>query len=330
MGLLIDGQWQDLWYDTKSSGGRFIRSESQFRHWVTVDGQPGPTGEAGFKAEKDRYHLYVSYACPWAHRTLIYRALKGLEEIISVSFVHWLMDKDGWTFDSEKDNIVGDNLYDLTFAHQLYTKANSQYSGRVTVPILWDKKKETIVSNESSDIIRMFNTTFDTIGAKSGNYYPEALQDDIDTLNEEIYHNINNGVYKCGFATSQSAYDEAIVPLFDTLERLDARLSNQRFLLGDTPTEVDWRLFPTLYRFDAIYVCHFKCCKKRLTDFSNLWPYTRDLYQWNGISKTTNLEHAIKHYYLSHTTINPSKIIPSITNIDWEAPHNRAAWNNTV
>ncbi len=310
MGMLVDGQWQDVWYDTKTTGGRFVRSESQFRHWVTADGSAGPTGEAGFKAEAGRYHLYASYACPWVHRVLIYRALKGLENMIDVSFVHWLMRGDGWTFAATPDGIVGDRLFHLDFAHQLYTKADSQYSGRVTVPILWDKKNNTIVSNESAEIIRMLNSAFDDIGATPGDYYPVDQRDDIDSLNELIYHNINNGVYKCGFATSQEAYDEAIDPLFDTLDELEQRLASHRFLCGEAPLEVDWRLFPTLFRFDAIYYIHFKCAKKRIADYPNLSRYTRELYQWPGIAATTNMMHAKKHYYQSHLTINPHGVVP--------------------
>lgn len=319
MGLLVEGQWQDKWYDTKSSKGRFIRSNAQFRNWITPDGSAGSSGKSGFKAEANRYHLYVSYACPWAHRTLIYRALKGLEELIPISVVHWLMGKDGWTFNPDKDNLVRDNLYHYQFFHQLYTKADSRYSGRVTVPVLWDKQNETIVSNESSEIIRMFNSAFNNIGAKSGDYYPQNLRKEIDDLNEKIYHTINNGVYKCGFATSQAAYDEAVEPLFNTLDKLDAQLAHSRFLLGEQPTEVDWRLFPTLFRFDAIYFCHFKCCKKRLMDYEYLWPYARDLYQWPGIAETTNIEHAINHYYQSHTMINPNGIVPVPSDINWQA-----------
>lgn len=317
MGMLVDGKWHDVWYDTKSSGGRFIRSEAQFRNYITKDGSAGPTGEGGFKAESGRYHLYASYACPWVHRVLIYRALKGLEDIIDVSFVHWLMDKDGWTFQEDEQGIVGDKLYDFEFAHQIYTKANNIYSGRVTVPILWDKERETIVSNESSEIIRMFNSAFDDIGAKPGDYYPNDYRDEIDALNERIYKNINNGVYKCGFATSQAAYNEAIVPLFNMLDEIDDKLGQTRFLLGEKPLEADWRLFPTLFRFDAIYVGHFKCSKKRISDYKNLWRYARDLYQWPGIADTTNMNHAKRHYYESHITINPSRIVPIDSEIDF-------------
>lgn len=323
MGLLIDGQWHDQWYDTKKSDGKFIREDAQFRNWITPDGSAGPTGPAGFKAEAGRYHLFASYACPWVHRVLIFRALKGLEDMIGVSFVHWYMANNGWTFEEDKDGIVGDKLFGFQYAHQIYTKADPNYSGRVTVPILWDKKTHTIVSNESSEIIRMLNSAFDGIGAKEGDYYPEALRAEIDVLNERIYHNVNNGVYKAGFATSQPAYDEAIAPLFETLDWLDQKLGNSRFLAGDQPTEADWRLFPTLLRFDPVYVGHFKCSKKRIVDYLNLWAYTRDLYQWPGIAETINMDHVRKHYYVSHKTINPTGVVPMMPDIDWMEPHGR-------
>jgi len=318
MGMLINGHWEDVWYDTKSSSGHFVRSDAQFRNYITADGSAGPSGRGGFKAESGRYHLYASYACPWAHRALIYRSLKGLENMIDVSFVHWLMDKDGWTFKKDNEGIVGDALYNFDFFHQLYTKSDPGYSGRVTVPILWDKERETIVSNESSEIIRMLNSAFDGIGAKAENYYPIEHKNQIDNLNESIYHSINNGVYKCGFATTQEAYNDAIVPLFDKLDELDARLSHMPFLCGEKPLEADWRLFPTLFRFDAIYFSHFKCAKKRISDYPHLWRYARELYQWPGIAQTTNMEHAKRHYYESHVTINPSRIVPIDGEIDFD------------
>ena len=323
MGLLVNGEWRDQWYDTKSTGGKFERSKAQFRHWVTKDGAAGPSGEASFKAEAGRYHLYVSYACPWAHRTLIYRALKGLEDMIDVSFVHWLMRENGWTFDKDDHGIVKDNLFNFDFAHQIYTKADPDYTGRVTVPILWDKQKNTIVSNESSEIIRMFNTAFDAIGATPGDYYPEDLRAQIDELNDFIYDKVNNGVYKAGFATSQQAYEEAVYPLFEALDTLEERLSKSRYLLGDRLTEADLRFFPTLYRFDAIYVGHFKCGLKRLIDYPNLWAYTRDIYAIDAIKRTVNLEHARRHYYESHTMINPTGVVTIAPQIDWDAPHHR-------
>ncbi|MCH8163709.1 MAG: glutathione S-transferase family protein, partial [Proteobacteria bacterium] len=296
MGLLVDGRWQDRWYATEESKGRFVRSASQFRNWVTVDGAAGLKGSAGFKAEAGRYHLYVSYACPWANRTLIFRKIKGLEKIISLSVVHWHMAEDGWTF-VEGEGVIADPNLNANYLRDIYLKANNIYSGRVTVPVLWDKKTNTIVSNESSEIIRMFNSAFDEIGATEGDYYPESLREDIDALNERIYDTVNNGVYKAGFATTQEAYEEAVVALFETLDWLDVRLKLQRYVTGDQITEADWRLFTTLIRFDAVYVGHFKCNLKRLLDYPNLWAYTRDLYQQVGIDETINMHHIKQHYY---------------------------------
>ena len=323
MGLLVDGKWHDQWYDTQSTGGKFERSIAQFRNWITKDGAAGPTGKTGFKAEAGRYHLYASYACPWVHRVLIYRKLKGLESMIDVSFVHWYMAEHGWTFNKDDEGIVGDHLFDHEFAHQIYTKADPNYSGRVTVPILWDKETGTIVSNESSEIIRMLNSSFDNIGAKQGDYYPETLRTEIDALNDRIYNTVNNGVYKSGFSTTQEAYEEAVYPLFESLDWLEERLSKNRFLIGDQPTEADWRLFPTLYRFDCVYVGHFKCSIKRIVDYPNLWSYTRDLYQFPGIIDTVNMEHVRRHYYESHDTINPTRIVPIAPKINWDEPHDR-------
>ena len=316
MGLLIDGVWHDQWYDTSSTEGRFVRQASQFRNWVTPDGRPGPTGNGGFKAESGRYHLYVSYACPWAHRTLIFRVLKGLEQMISVSVVHWYMGEQGWTFESG-EGVIQDPLFNAQYLHQIYTKADPNYTGRVTVPILWDKDTQTIVNNESSEIIRMFNSAFDSIGAKSGDYYPEALRAEIDALNERIYTTVNNGVYKCGFATTQVAYEEALKPLFDTLDWLEQRLSNQRYLTGEQITEADWRLFTTLIRFDPVYVGHFKCNIRRIVDYPHLWRYVRELYQTPGVTDTVNFPHIKKHYYQSHKTINPTGIVPIGPAIDF-------------
>lgn len=323
MGLLIDGTWHDQWYDTDKHGGRFERWESAFRNWVTSDGAPGPAGEGGFKAEPGRYHLYVSYACPWAHRTLIYRSLKGLEDAIGVSVVHWLMRENGWTFQPDEDGVVGDDLFGSKYLYEIYLKAAPGYSGRVTVPVLWDKKTETIVSNESSEIIRMFNTAFDDAGAKAGDYYPEPLRAEIDKLNERIYATVNNGVYRAGFATTQDAYEEAVAPLFDTLDMLETRLASQRFLTGDRPTEADWRLLPSLLRFDLVYHGHFKCNVRRIVDYPNLWAYTRDLYQWPGIAATCNFAHAKRHYYESHLKVNPTGIVPTGPLLDFDAPHGR-------
>lgn len=328
MGLLIDGEWVDQWYDTASTGGRFERSESQFRSWITPDGAPGPSGDGGFPAEPGRYHLYVSYACPWAHRTLLVRALKGLTSMIDVSVVHWFMGRHGWTFDADPDGVVQDRLYGQPYLYEIYRKAQANYTGRVTVPVLWDTQRETIVSNESAEIIRMFNRAFDGLGATPLDLYPMHLRDEIDALNARIYDTVNNGVYKCGFATSQGAYDEAVGPLFETLGALEERLGRQRFLTGASPTEADWRLFPTLLRFDPIYVGHFKTNLYRLTDYPNLWGYTRDLYQWPGVRETIHLEHAKRHYYESHETINPARVVPIGPMIDFDAPHNRADLNS--
>ena len=322
MGLLQEGKWVDQWYDTKSTNGRFVRKAPQFRNWITADGAAGPSGKGGFKAEPGRYHLYVSLACPWAHRTLILRALKGLEKMISVSIVHWYMAENGWTFDVG-DGVVPDTVNGAQFLHQVYTQAKPDYSGRVTVPVLWDKHTKTIVSNESPEIIRMFNSTFDEVGAAQGDYYPEHLRSEIDALNDRIYTTVNNGVYRCGFATTQTAYEEAITPLFDTLDWLEDILSQKRYLTGAQITEADWRLFTTLIRFDPVYVGHFKCNIRRIADYPNLSNYLRDLYQQPGISRTVNMEHIKRHYYESHTSINPSRIVPKGPDIDFTMPHSR-------
>ena len=322
MGLLVDGQWQDQWYDTKSTGGRFKRQESQFRNWITPDGSPGPTGEGGFAAAPGRYHLYVSLACPWAHRTLIFRKLKGLEQMISLSVVHWAMLGEGWTF-QEDEGVIPDTVNNARVMHQVYTTADPVYSGRVTVPVLWDKERETIVSNESADIIRMLNSAFDGIGAAPGDYYPEALREEIDAINARVYDNVNNGVYKSGFATTQEAYEEAVKPLFATLDELDARLAGKRYLTGDTITEADWRLFTTLVRFDAVYVGHFKCNLRRIADYPHLSGYLRELYQWPGVRETVNFTHIKNHYYYSHETINPHRVVPLGPVLDLDAPHGR-------
>jgi len=323
MGLLQNGKWVDQWYETKAVKGRFVRKESSFRNWITPDGAPGPSGDGGFKAEAGRYHLYVSYACPWAHRTLIFRVLKGLEEMISLSVVNLHMGADGWTFDPG-DGVIPDPVNNANFFHQIYTAADPDYSGRVSVPTLWDKKTATIVSNESSEIIRMFNSAFDNIGATPGDYYPEALRPEIDPINERIYETLNNGVYRTGFSTSQEAYEEAVVPLFDTLDWLEEHLSDRRYLAGDTLTEADWRLFTTLVRFDPVYVGHFKCNLKRLIDYPNLAAYVRDLYQHPGVAETVFIDHIKLHYYGSHESVNPTGIVPLGPTIDFTEPHHRA------
>lgn len=322
MGLLMDGQWVDRWYDTASNQGKFIRSQSQFRNWVTADGSAGPTGQAGFKAEAGRYHLYVSLACPWAHRTLIFRKLKGLEEMISLSVVNPLMREHGWTFDYAQ-GVIEDPLHQAKFLHQIYTIADPKYSGRVTVPVLWDKQQNTLVSNESAEIIRMFNSAFDGIGAKAGDYYPEALRKEIDAINDEVYDNINNGVYKAGFATTQQAYEEAVYPLFEALDKVEKRLSENRYLVGNDITEADWRLFTTLLRFDAVYHGHFKCNLKRIEDYPNLSEYVRELYQWPGVAETVNMQHIKDHYYRSHKTINPTGVVPAGPLLNLDRPHTR-------
>lgn len=324
MGLLQNGQWVDKWYDTKSTDGRYVRKPSSFRNWVTADGNAGPTGASGFKAEDGRYHLYVSLACPWAHRTLIFRALKGLEDLIDISIVHWFMGSDGWTF-APGDGSTPDPINNATFLHQVYTAAEPDFTGRVTVPILWDKQQGTIVSNESADIIRMFNTAFDQVGAAPGDYYPEAEREEIDALNARIYDTVNNGVYKAGFATTQAAYESAFDPLFETLDWLEDRLSKRRYLMGDHLTEADWRLFTTLLRFDPVYVGHFKCNLRRIADYPNLSGYVRDLYQHPGVAATVDISYIKKHYYGSHETVNPTRVVPKGPLVDYAAPHNRAA-----
>lgn len=278
MGLLVDGNWEDKWYDTKSTGGKFKRSEAAFRNWITADGSAGPSGEGGFKAEAGRYHLYVSLACPWAHRALVFRALKGLTDLIDVSVVHPDMLGDGWTFDTDFDGATGDTLYGLPFARDVYLKAKPDMSGRVTVPILWDKERETIVSNESSEIIRMFNSAFDGITGDTQDFWPEDLREAIEPVNARIYDTVNNGVYKAGFATTQEAYEEAVYPLFESLDWIEGVLSENRYLMGDRVTEADWRLFTTLIRFDKVYHGHFKCNRRRIVDYPNIWGYLRELY----------------------------------------------------
>ncbi|MEM8654539.1 MAG: glutathione S-transferase family protein [Pseudomonadota bacterium] len=323
MGLLIDGVWHDQWYDTKKSGGKFERSQAKFRNWITADGSAGPSGEGGFPAASGRYHLYVSYACPWAHRALVFRKLKGLEDHIDISAVHPDMLSDGWTFEVDDKGATGDTLYSLPFARDIYTRADPQFSGRVTVPILWDKDRETIVSNESSEIIRMFNAAFDGITGNTADYWPEDLRSAMEPVNDRIYDTFNNGVYKSGFATTQAAYDDAVQPLFDTMDWLEERLSGARYLMGDRLTEADWRLWTTLVRFDAVYHLHFKCNRKRLMDYPHLWAYTRELYQVQGVAETVNMDHIVRHYHYSHESINPHRIVPINPVIDFEAPHGR-------
>jgi putative glutathione S-transferase len=310
MGLLVDGKWQDQWYDTESTGGRFVRQTSAFRNWITADGAAGPSGTGGFRGEPGRYHLYVSLACPWAHRTLIFRKLKHLEDRISLSVVHWLMLDNGWTF-APGEGVVPDPINHAQYLYQVYTAADPLYSGRATVPVLWDRKTGSIVSNESAEIIRMLNSAFDGLdGVPPVDFYPEHLREEIDALNERIYETVNNGVYKSGFATTQQAYEEAVQPLFETLDWLDRRLSGRRYLTGEAITEADWRLFTTLVRFDAVYYNHFKCNVRRIVDYEHLWPYAVDLYRQPGIADTIDYRHIKRHYYGSHRMINPTGIVP--------------------
>lgn len=323
MGQLIDGQWHDQWYDTASTGGRFVRDTAKFRNWVTPDGRPGPSGDGGFAAESGRYHLYVSLACPWAHRTLIFRTLKGLEDHIGVSVVHPDMGSEGWEFRQDHPGATGDRLHGLRFARELYTRADPGISGRVTVPILWDTARDTIVSNESAEIIRMLNTAFDGLTGNTDDYWPEDLRAEIEPVNARIYDTLNNGVYRAGFATTQKAYDAAIGPLFDTLDWLDERLSRHRYLMGARLTEADWRLFTTLIRFDKVYHTHFKCNRARIVDYPDLWAYLRELYQWPGVAGTVDFDHITRHYYYSHDMINPHRIVPSGPALDLTAPHGR-------
>jgi len=316
MGLLIDGKWHDQWYDTKSHQGAFEREAAQLRNWVTTEGAAGPSGESGFKAESGRYHLYVSLACPWAHRTLIFRQLKALQDHISVSIVSPDMLSDGWTFD-ENTGSTGDALYHSEFLHQIYTKNKADYTGRVTVPVLWDKKNECIVSNESSEIIRMLNSAFNAITGNTLDFYPQDLREAIDVINRQVYQHINNGVYRCGFATTQSAYEDAFQLLFDQLDALEERLSKQAFLVDDMITEADWRLFTTLIRFDPVYYGHFKCNEKRIVDYPVLLEYLRELYHWPGVKETVDFFHIKGHYYYSHKTINPTQVVPVGPDLDY-------------
>ena len=323
MGLLVDGVWHDKWYDTKKSAGKFQREDAQLRNWVTADGSAGPTGKAGFKAEVNRYHLYVSLACPWAHRTLIFRTLKGLESIISVSVVSPDMLNHGWSFD-QANHSTGDQLFGFDYMHQVYTKNNPTYSGRVTVPVLWDKHTNQIVSNESSEIIRMLNSAFDGITGNGLDFYPESNREQIDQANDFVYHTINNGVYKSGFATTQQAYDEAYEALFDALDKVDGILGEQHFIAGDVMTEADWRLFTTLIRFDAVYYGHFKCNKRLLEQYRHIPHYLRQLNQVKGIAETVDFYHIKRHYYFSHTMINPTQVVPNGPVVDYSTEHNRS------
>jgi putative glutathione S-transferase len=322
--------WENEWYDTQSTGGRFVRHDSLFRNWITADGSPGPTGIGGFKAEAGRYHVFMSLACPWAHRTLITRALKGLEGIISVSNTRPYMGPDSWTFEPEQGRIcsgIGDDDEYVEYLYELYRLVDPDYADRATVPVLWDKERQAIVSNESSEVLRMFNSAFNELidddAIRARDFCPTHLRADIDALNEWIYPNVNNGVYRSGFATTQEAYEEAVIPLFEALDKLEAMLADKRFLLGDKLTEADIRLFPTLVRFDSVYAIHFKCALRRIVDYPNLWAYTRDIYQLPGIAATVDIDYNKAHYYGSHDTVNPHLIIPIGPHVDFMAPQQR-------
>ncbi len=323
MGQLIDGIWRDDNFQMHSSDGAFKRKSASFRNWITPDGRAGVTGESGFKAEAGRYHLYVSLACPWAHRTLIMRELKGLGDLISVDIVHPDMGEDGWEFAQSLPRTTGDSLFHSAYLRDIYTRAKPDYTGRVTVPVLWDKETDAIVNNESSEIIRIFNRAFDGLTGNTDDYWPKALRPEIETINDRIYETFNNGVYRAGFARTQEAYDAAAAALFETLDWLEDHLAQNRYLMGATVTEADWRLFPTLIRFDPVYHTHFKCNRKWIREYPDLWAYTRELYQWPGIAETVDLDHIQRHYYTSHESINPSRIIPINPVIDYDEPHGR-------
>ncbi|PZQ19092.1 MAG: glutathione-dependent reductase [Ancylobacter novellus] len=322
MGLLVDGAWRDAWYDTSKSGGRFERQASQFRNWVTADGAAGPSGDGGFKAAAGRYCLYVSLACPWAHRTLIFRKLKGLECLVDVYVVDPRMGSEGWIF-GDFPGATPDGENGASRLYEVYLKAKPDATTRVTVPVLWDRERETIVSNESAEIIRMFNSAFDRLTGNEADFHPAPLREEIEALNARVYERVNNGVYRAGFATTQSAYDEAFSALFEELDALDAHLSDRRYLVGAAITEADVRLFTTLVRFDAVYVGHFKCNRRRIADYPNLSGYLRDLFQTPGFGETVNFAHVKTHYYWSHTTINPTRIVPLGPDLDLSAPHGR-------
>jgi glutathionyl-hydroquinone reductase len=323
MGRLEHGEWVTDRGAIADADGRFRRGTTTFRNWVTADGSPGPSGDGGFKAESGRYQLYVSYACPWAHRTLIFCEIKGLEAHVDVDVVHPLMLEDGWTFDPSFPGATGDRLGGSRFLREIYLRADPEASGRVTVPVLWDKARDTIVSNESAEIIRMFNAAFDGITGNRDDYFPKALQAEIETVNERVYAGLNNGVYRAGFATTQEAYDEAVVEVFETLDWLEERLARQRYVAGSRITEADWRLVVTLFRFDAVYHGHFKCNRRRLVDYPNLWAYARELYQFPGVARTVHLDHITEHYHRSHRSINRHGIVPIGPLPDWDAPHGR-------
>jgi glutathionyl-hydroquinone reductase len=322
VGRLVDGRWQAGEVAPTNATGQFVRTDAKVRNWITPDGSAGPTGRGGFTAASGRYHLYVSLACPWASRALIMRAWKGLSPHIGLSVTHWLMGEQGWTF-LPADGVEPDPLHHVTYLHELYTRDDPHYTGKVTVPVLWDKQTDRMVNNESADIIRMFNDAFDGVGAADGDYYPTPLRSEIDTINARVYETLNDGVYRAGFAKTQEAYEAAVVPLFETLDWLERRLAHSRFLVGEQPTEADVRLFTTLVRFDGVYHGHFKCNLRRVIDYPNLWAYARDLYQWPNVAETVDFTHIKYHYYVSHTGLNPRQIVPIGPLLDWNAPVKR-------
>jgi putative glutathione S-transferase len=328
MGLLVDGVWVDDSHDkARFQGGRFVRPRTRYHNYITPDGSPGPEGEGGFAAEQGRYHLYASLACPWAHRTIIFRRLKQLEGVISMSIVSWYMGEEGWTFDRNGGS-SGDEINGKSKLSEIYLLADPRYTGRVSVPVLWDKQRRAIVNNESSEIIRMLNSSFDAFTNERTDYYPPELRDEIDRVNAVVYSNVNNGVYRTGFATRQEAYEEAFRQLFKTLDELEQRLARQRYLAGNRLTEADWRLFPTLIRFDAVYFGHFKCNLRRIADYPNLSNYLRDLYQVPGVAETVNIDHIKRHYYGSQRKVNPTGIVPLGPELDFTAPHDRGRFSN--
>ena len=322
MGMLVNGVWQEREAARTDASGRWHRTSTSFRNWITADGRPGPTGDGGFAAEPGRYHLYIARACPWAHRTTIFREIKGLKDLIGLSVTHWLMAENGWTFEPAP-GVIPDTVNGVRYLHELYVRSDPAYTGRATVPVLWDKKTSRIVNNESAEIIRMFNSAFDRAGAVRGDFYPEDLRPRIDALNARIYETLNNGVYKAGFASSQEAYEEAVGAVFETLDWLEGKLSRNRYLCGDRLTEADWRLFTTLLRFDLVYYGHFKCNLKRLVDLPALWSYTRELYQHPRVRETVDFGHIKRHYYQSHRTINPTGVVPAGPILDVDAPPSR-------
>ena len=324
MGYLQDGEWRVQPLAPKTADGRFQRQPSVLRNWITRDGAPGPSGQGGYAAESGRYHLYVSYACPWAHRTLIFRELKGLVPHISVDVVHPFLGPDGWSFDTGFPGATGDRLLGSRFLRDVYVASDPHATGRVTVPVLWDTKTGTIVSNELAEIIRMLNSAFDHITGNTRDFWPADLRPAIEAVNERVYAGVNNGVYRAGFARTQEAYDEAAAEVFETLDWIEDRLGRGRYLMGDRLTEADWRLATTLFRFDAVYHGHFKCNRRRIVDYPNLWPYARELYQVPGVAGTVRFDHITTHYYRSHESINPRRIVPIGPEIDWRAPHDRA------